>query len=93
MLTLGHRRESAGSRSGSVQGRRSGEIIEEEEEEEEDLEDDMEVEEVEEFSPVRFGEVVLEEGVSSSPEKENADPMLAAVKESGDAKVGGGKFL
>jgi serine/threonine protein kinase len=60
MLTLPHlnsgRRESQGSRSNSVQGRRSGEIIEEEEEE------DEEVEEVEEFSPVRFGEVVLEEG-------------------------------
>jgi serine/threonine protein kinase len=57
MLTLGHaggRRES-GSRSNSVQGRRSGEIIEEEDEEEDDIE------EVEEFSPIKFGEVVLEE--------------------------------
>jgi hypothetical protein len=46
-----------GSRSGSVQGRRSGEIIEEEDEE------DLEVEEVEEFSPVKFGdeEVLVEE--------------------------------
>jgi hypothetical protein len=50
-------RGEAGSRSGSVQGRRSGEIIVEEEE-------DEDVEEVEEFSPVKesAGEVVLEEG-------------------------------
>jgi serine/threonine protein kinase len=45
-----------GSRSGSVQGRRSGEIIVEEEE-------DEDVEEVEEFSPVKegAGEMVMEE--------------------------------
>jgi hypothetical protein len=64
MLTLGHaggRRES-GSRSNSVQGRRSGEIIEEEDEEED------EIEEVEEFSPVKFGEQI-EEVLEESPRK------------------------
>ncbi|KIW01455.1 uncharacterized protein PV09_07212 [Verruconis gallopava] len=61
MLTLGHStgRRETGSRSGSVQGRTSGEIIEEEDENEGAVEE--EVEEVEEFSPVKFGEVVLEE--------------------------------
>ena len=64
MLTLGPlhnsgRRESGASRSNSVQGRRSGEIIEEEDEDM--MEEEEEVEEVEEFSPVKFGEVVLEE--------------------------------
>jgi hypothetical protein len=50
------------SRSGSVQGRRSGEVIEEEDEElgelEEVLGEEDEVEEVEEFSPVKADEVV-----------------------------------
>ena len=76
MLTLGPlhnasgRRESGASRSNSVQGRRSGEIIEEEDEDMLEEEEEDEVEEVEEFSPVKFGEVVLEEGnegLSMSP--------------------------
>jgi serine/threonine protein kinase len=51
-------RGEAGSRSGSVQGRRSGEIIVEEEEDE-----DEDVEEVDDFSPIKEGngEVVVEE--------------------------------
>ncbi|KAF1987713.1 kinase-like protein [Aulographum hederae CBS 113979] len=61
------RRESgAGSRSGSVQGRRSGEIIEEEDEEEDeegdgyaDLGEESQVEEVEAFSPIVAGEEVV----------------------------------
>jgi len=68
MLSLGHsqstsRSRDGGSRSGSVQGRRSGEIIEEEDE------DELEVEEVEEFSPIRFGEDIQEEAVEDSPSK------------------------
>jgi hypothetical protein len=55
-------RGERGSRSGSVQGRRSGEVIEEEDEElcelEEVLGEEDEVEEVEEFSPVKADEVV-----------------------------------
>jgi hypothetical protein len=46
-----------------VQGRRSGEIIEEEDEEED-------VEEVEEFSPIKFGEQIEEVMLEQSPEKE-----------------------
>ena len=55
-------RGERGSRSGSVQGRASGEVIEEEDEElgelEEVLGEEEEVEEVEEFSPVKADEVV-----------------------------------
>ena len=55
-------RGERGSRSGSVQGRTSGEVIEEEDEElgelEEVLGEEEEVEEVEEFSPVKADEVV-----------------------------------
>jgi hypothetical protein len=58
MLSLantGSRRSDSLSRSGSIQRRRSGEIIEEEDEDEDD---DVEV--VEEFSPVKPGDEVIE---------------------------------
>jgi len=44
-----------------VQGRTSGEIIEEE--------DEDEIEEVEEFSPIKFGENMEEEVLEDSPSK------------------------
>jgi hypothetical protein len=61
-------RRDTGSRSNSVQGRRSEEAIAEEDEE------DLEVEEVEEFSPIKFGEQVVLE----SPENEEPEPLTTA---------------
>lgn len=58
-----------GSRSGSVQGRKSGEIIMEEEEEEEEAEED--IEEVEEFSPLsQSAEEIVEESKDENGENE-----------------------
>jgi hypothetical protein len=71
-------RGETGSRSGSVQGRRSGEIIVEEEEDE-----DEDVEEVDEFSPVKegTGEVVVEE---EEPESEGVHLELAHTNSQGN---------
>jgi hypothetical protein len=57
MLSLGSsggRRSDSLSRSGSIQRRRSGEVIEEEDEDEDD------VELVEEFSPIKPGDEIIE---------------------------------
>jgi hypothetical protein len=85
MLTLGQhggqhyqgspaaRRAEAASRSTSMQGRRSGEIvgIVEEEDEEEEEED---IEEVDEFSPVIGGEEVVDEGEVETKAGEQMPP-------------------
>jgi hypothetical protein len=58
MLSLGNnagRRSDSLSRSGSIQRRRSGEVIEEEDEDE-----DEDVELVEEFSPIKPGDEIIE---------------------------------
>jgi hypothetical protein len=76
-------RSEGNSRSGSVQGRRSGEImgIAEEEEEEEE-----EIEEVEEFSPVltkegEFVEEVLPSALEKPPGVEKPLPLPVKEKE------------
>lgn len=59
------------SRSGSVQGRRSGEIMGIEEE------DEDEIEEVEEFSPImKPGEFVVEETTAEADKEEGKPPPL-----------------
>jgi hypothetical protein len=69
MLNLQHGNPlpKTGSRSGSVQGRRSGEImgITEEEEEEEDVEEVT----AEEFSRVAIGEEIVEETSGGESER------------------------
>ena len=69
----GNRVGDSGSRNHSVQGRRSGEIMGITEEDEEEEEEDMEIEEVDEFSPVlKDGEFIeeVEEKPPATPPKD-----------------------
>jgi hypothetical protein len=59
-LGMGKRNDSVSSRSSSVVRRRSGELAIQEEDEEEEDEEDVEL--VDEFSPIRPGEEVVETG-------------------------------
>ncbi|KAJ4301195.1 hypothetical protein N0V90_003286 [Kalmusia sp. IMI 367209] len=83
--------EGAGSRSTSIQGRRSGEIMGIAEEEE----DEEEVEEVEEFSPITGGCVEVLEETTAGAETPSENNTAAKDKDS-EKKAGGlllGKLL
>jgi hypothetical protein len=79
MLNLQHGNPlpKTGSRSGSVQGRRSGEImgITEEEEEEEEVEEVT----AEEFSRVAAGEEIVEETNPGAAESEGKGLLLPSL--------------
>ncbi|KAL5428445.1 hypothetical protein PMIN06_011699 [Paraphaeosphaeria minitans] len=105
MLTLGQhaghhhgspavqRRAEAASRSASMQGRRSGEIMGITEEEEEE-EEGMEVEEVDEFSPVLGGcEEVIEESDAEAEAEAEAEIETGAGAESPPTGQGTGLGL
>lgn len=78
-------RSEANSRSASVQGRRSGEIMGIEEEDEEDIE------EVEEFSPIMQPNEFIEEVTSAGAEKGPSDASETLHKDEEKESKGKGK--